>query len=155
MEIDVNGHTYYIGMMKSRQQRNVLRRIGPLILKSKAVFAAMAVSQQTVTFGADGKPIEDAVDDGAIGALFDAAGPFANSLAEMKDEDFDYIFDTCLAVVKRKTAGTLQDIIVGGGELRFEDIKLPHQFQLIFAVLKENYESFFGGLPGQSNGAVT
>lgn len=146
MEIDVAEHKYVIGKMKSRQQRNVLRRLFPLLLASKELLmiAGQALGKM--------KDIEEAApsNPAEITELFSAAGPLASAFSGMKDEDCDYIFDTCLGVVKRRVAGGLTDITLLSGDLRFEDITLPHQMQLVFAVMKENFEDFFVGLPGLS-----
>jgi len=147
VELELNGHTYIVGQMKSRQQRNVLRRVLPLIVASKSLLTQVSRALGEM---AD-MPSDTNAEVSNVDELFNAAGPLAEALSSMPDEQFDYIFDTCLAVVRRRVAGGLVDIVIASGELRFEDIKLAEQLQLIFAVIKENYSDFLGGLPGLSS----
>jgi hypothetical protein len=156
VEIEVNGNTYFVGQMKSRQQRNVLRRVLPLVVASKPLLSQLSkmLGSATVRDAETGElEISDDVASSEADDLFEAAGPIANALSNMADEQFNYVCDNCLGVVKRKVPGGLQDITISSGDLRFEDISLPQQMQLIFAVLRENFGDFFGGSPGTLNGA--
>lgn len=147
MEIELAGHTYVIGTMKSRQQRNVLRRVFPLLLHSHKLMLLVA---KAVGPMAHSESAPDKVSPEEVAEIFSAVGPMADAFGAMKDEDCDYVFETCLAVVKRRVPGGLTDIVVAGGDLRYEDILMPQQLQLVFAVMKANFSDFFSGLPGLS-----
>ena len=134
MEAIVNNETYVIGKMRMKQQRNVLKRILPVVTALEV--SAEQLSSELKADSAD--------------SFAKAIGPIAKAIGSMSDEDTDYIFDACFAEIKRKTAGGWQGI-TASGELRFEDILLPHQFQLLFYALKENYADFLAALPGQSS----
>lgn len=152
MEIEIADHKYIVGKMKSRQQRNVLRRVFPLVLASKELLAFVGKATGENLPPTEGDETREAV-LAEVALMFSAAGPIAAALSSMKDEDCDYVFETCLGVVKRRVPAGMTDIVVAGGDLRFEDITLPQQMQLVFAVMKENFEDFFSGLPGLSAAA--
>lgn len=139
MEVDINGETYLIGQLKSRQQRNLLRRLVPL-LTATAPLVPELIKAMDEEFG------------GGVEDFMEHAGPLATALSSMSDADSDYIFDTCLAACKRKVTGGWQNVIATTGDLMFQDIKIPQQMQLLFAVCKENFSDFFPERPGQSQG---
>ena len=131
MELQLADHTYVVSKMRATAQRNVLRRLLPIF-----------VAAQALGSDADGE------------WLFSSASPIATSLAKMSDEDSDYVFHNCFNVVRRKTTTALVEITTASGDLMFQDITLPQQFAILFAVLKENYSDFFPGGLGVSNAAA-
>lgn len=140
MEVEVDGQFYLIGQMKARQQRNVLRRLLPLLPPVKTALTALL------------KAIQDELDSSAD-LFFEAVGPLAKAIAGLSDEDSDYVVDTCLTHVKRKVSGGWQMLVNSSGDMQYEDVKLPQQMRLVFYVLKENFADFLRGLPGQSSDA--
>jgi hypothetical protein len=118
-DIEVNGNVYRIGRMDARKQFHVSRRLAPLL-------AGLG---------------------GAIsGKKADAAAtfqPIAEALAQMSDEDTDYILDNCLAVVSRQQGNQFAPVMARGGSMMFEDIDLPTMMQLTIAVIRENLGGFF------------
>ena len=134
MEVSVNGESYVIEKMRNKQQFNVLRRLLPIMTAMDA--SASALKGELDADNAD--------------AFVRAIGPIASAIGGMTDADSDYIFDSCLSAVKRKTAAGWQTIMVGG-ELRYQDIALQHQLTLLFYALKENFADFLGAVPGPSS----
>lgn len=107
-----------------------------------------AVSRRLVPFIGDIMPnIKDLMS--GEGALLDRAvelvPQIANTLASMKDEDCDFIFDTCLAVVKvQRPEGWFALTTPDGGTMMYHDlIELPEMLQLTAEVVKANLMSFF------------
>lgn len=151
MEVEIAPHIYYVGKLKARQQRNVLRRLLPLIPTVQSALSDASMAPASIGDTASAMAFElsaKSADDFA-----EAVGPLARAIAGMSDADCDYIFDTCFSVCKRKIATSGYQDILAGGELRYEDISLPDQMRLTFYVLKENFAGFFGAFPGQSSNA--
>lgn len=133
MELEIGGIQYVTRKLKSKQQRNVARRLAPLLLSAKGLLQKMFGNQE----------------EGTVDELFAALQPLAKALSTMTDEDSDYVFDTCLACVSRQVTGGWQAILAGG-ELRYEDIGLPDQIKLTLAVIKDSMGDFTSALPGNS-----
>ena len=89
LEFEVNGVQYRATKLSAMQQLHLTRRIAPLVPPLMPLFMKVARASQ-----ADG--IEKNID--AIAAL---AGPLADGLAGMGDEQAEYVINTCLSVVKR------------------------------------------------------
>lgn len=88
LEIDLNGNRYSIGKLSAKQQFHISRRIAPILPTLIPVFVRLASGTRVVS--------EDP------GGLADVLQPLADGLAAMKDEDAEYVLDTCLQVVQRK-----------------------------------------------------
>lgn len=150
MEVELDGATYLVGTMKARQQRNVFRRILPFLAPTQEALGTLVKALQTELGGTAEEFASAVAQDSSEDDFFKAVGPLAKAIAALSDADADYIFETCLSVVRRKTAGALQVIITSDGStMQFEDIKLLQQIKLTFYVLKENYADFFSALGGQ------
>lgn len=138
MELVVGDHNYVISKLKNKAQRNVARRLAPLLLSSKDLL----------------KEMFDKGKNSSVDELFASMAPLVKAIGEMSDADSDYIFDNCLACVKRQVTGGWQSITIGG-ELRYEDITLPDQIKLTIAVIKESLGDFTSALPGTSSGDLS
>lgn len=138
MELEIGDHKYVTSKLKAKPQRNVARRLAPLLLSSKDLLKEMFDQSKS-----------SSVDD-----LFASMQPLVQAIGAMSDEDSDYIFDTCLACVKRQVTGGWQ-AVMAGGELRYEDIGLPDQIKLTIAVIKDSLGDFTSALPGISSDTPT
>lgn len=118
-DIEVNGNVYRIGRMDARKQFHVSRRLAPLLA---GIGGAISGKKADVT------------------ATFQ---PIAEALAQMSDEDTDYILDNCLAVVSRQQGNQFAPVMARGGNMMFEDIDLPTMMQLTISVIRENLGGFF------------
>lgn len=137
MEIEVGGNAYITRPLTARQQRNLTRRLVPLLTAGEPIIGLM----KTV-----GLELSSSVD-----TFMAAAGPLARAIGDMSDADSDFIFETCLNACQRKVSGGVQRIITANGELVFADIQLAQQLQLTFYILKENLADFFSAGLGQSS----
>jgi hypothetical protein len=145
MEVDIDGHTYHIDKLRSRQQRHILKRLMPLVLAAQASLGIASLQAAASAISAEFK-----ASDRDLGA---ALGPLTKALSDMSDADMDFIFDTCFAAVKRRVDTSGWQSIIAGTELRYQDITLPAQFRLVFYVLKENFADFSLAFPGPSSAA--
>jgi hypothetical protein len=110
-------------------QFNVVRRLAPLL-------AQMGVSLQTIQTSINA----DLTD------FLPALGPITTALAQISDEDANYIIFTSLAVVSRQS-GEKWSRITSGENLMYADIDMPIMLRLVVEVLKVNLGSFMQGLP--------
>lgn len=124
--VKIKEASYSIGRLSCKKQFAVARRLGPFI--------------------------GDAVP--SIRQLIDGSTPFLDravvlvptivkTLANLKDEDCDFIFDSCLVVVKmQKPEGWFPLTTPDGGTMMYP-IKLPEMLQLTAEVVKANLLDFF------------
>lgn len=106
VEAEISGHQYRIDKLSAYQQLHVSRRIAPLIPGLVPLFGKYA--QLMGQAEADGSRMDSAdarfsgfrIDAGEIGAL---ARPLLEAFAEMTDQNCEYVVDTCLSVVKRRS----------------------------------------------------
>lgn len=119
------------------KQASIVRRIAPLFAGLAGSMGATAPS-----------------DVGA--ALLDNMTPIAEALAQMKDEDSDYLIKTCLSVVVRQMAGGTgwSRMLSTTGDLMFEDVDLIEVMQIVWRVLEESLAGFFQGLGTASSEAA-
>lgn len=118
----VDGIEYRSGLMPARTQAHVLRRLAPIL---DPVFRIMGSKSK-------GDP-----DDEAVGAL-------ATGFGTLSDENMDYVFDKCLAVVERKNGEAWARFTTPDGKsTMYEDVDLSGQVQIISHVLRENYTPLF------------
>jgi hypothetical protein len=80
----------------------------------------------------------------------EAFQPIADALSNLSDEQFNYILDLCLSVVKRRDvdANRLVPIWNGAGKnLQYEDIDLMVMLQIMGNVIMENLSGFLPESP--------
>lgn len=127
-EFDVAGTKYRADKLDAFKQLHLARKLAPMVPKLVPVFVKL-----------QGKGTED------LAGLADAAGPFAEVLAAMSDEDVEYIVTTCLSVVKREQSGAWS-AMVSGKTLMFSDLGLDQLLPIVVRVLRENLGNFTQGL---------
>ena len=130
-EIELGGHTYAIGKMSAMQQFHVMRRIAPLL----------------TSLGGNLASFKDAKGAEEMAAILE---PLAQAMAQMKDEEANYVIFACLRVVSRKQSDGRFQILVPEGRqaLMFEDVGMADMLRLTAEVIKWNLMGFFEGLTG-------
>lgn len=132
-EVEIGGHRYRTGKLDAFKQFHLFRKLMP-------VLSGM------------GETFSDMPDGGVADEKFwSAMGPVANAVAEMTQQDSEFILKTCLQTVSMWNGNTWVRITAANGELMFEDIDMMGMLQLTFEVIKDNLGSFFGApLPNGS-----
>lgn len=121
-ELDLNGHRYSIGKLSAKQQFHVSRRIAPIVPTLIPVFVRLAAGGRGIT--------EDP------GGMADVLQPLADGLAAMKDEDADYVLDTCMQAVQRRQEHGWTAIWSAGQRVpMFQDIDLSVMLPLALRVI--------------------
>ena len=83
-----------------------------------------------------------------ISAMLDRFKPIANALAEMKDEDAEYIINSCLDVTQIKQ-GSIWSNMRSNGLLMFQDLEGFDLIKIASYVLQDNFARFFSGSPAE------
>lgn len=134
-EFTINGIEYRSGKLDTFKQLHVSRKIAPLVPKLLPVFVAFKQGK---------KPNDEmAIDD--LGLVAQAIQPVTDVLAEMSDQDVEFVFDSCLSAVHRRQGRDWQPIW-RNGVLMFDDIEMPLMIQLTLKVIWDNLGGFIRGL---------
>jgi hypothetical protein len=130
VEFEINGAQYRSGKLDTFKQLHVSRKIAPLVPKLLPAFAEIAKNRS----GSDD-----------IAMIAGALQPVADVMANMSEDDVEYIFANCLAAVQIKQ-GKDWVYIWRNGSLMFEDIDLAGMTQITMKVIWDNLGPFIQGL---------
>ncbi len=133
IEFDIAGQRYRAAKLDTIKQLHVSRKIGPVLPKLLPVFVKFTESAKA------GTPNED------LAGIAAAVEPLAQALADMSDGDFEYVVNTCLAVVLRNQMNNWAPVFVPGGGLMFDDIDLGGTVQLVAKVIWHSLGPFLSG----------
>ena len=140
-ELEIGGNTYRINSMSAMTQFHVMRKLGPVLPGIVPVLAQAAAALPQADGQEDGGAMTTV--DG-VAAIAMAALPLLDGLAAMADADAEYVINHCLsAVMRRDPGGKSWNAVSRDGVTMFDDIDLMASMQLVWAVLRENYTSFF------------
>lgn len=129
MQFELDGNRYSITSMGVFDQLKVARKLVP-------VFSTFAADYQDIAAAQDGSQ-----------AIQNLLPKVAEAVAEIKDEDFDYIMAACLKVIFRETVKNNWQPVMRGGELMFDDIKSRDVITLIARVIGDNLGDFLPEVP--------
>jgi hypothetical protein len=76
--------------------------------------------------------------------------PVAQAISGLTDADSEYVLNACLDQVQIQQ-GQIWSKVRVNNRLMFEFIGLAEMMQITFAVLQDNFASFFHGLPAPSS----
>jgi len=130
-DVDLDGRKYRIGKLNAFKQLHLFRRILPLL-------AGMGESLQTMQLMRQGEV-------GGSSAFFKSLGPVANAIAEMSEEDSEWIIKTCLSCCQVFNGSNWAVLTTSDGQLMFGDMDLKVMLDLSMEVIQENLGSFFEG----------
>jgi hypothetical protein len=137
-EVEIGGNRYRTGKLDAFKQFHLFRKLMPVLSGMGETFSDMP----------DTNSGEIALND----KFWSAMGPVANAVAEMSQQDSEFILKTCLQACSMWNGASWVRITAANGELMFEEIDMMGMLQLTFEVIKDNLGSFFGApLP---NGSV-
>ena len=140
-ELEIGGNAYRINSMSAMTQFHVMRKLGPVLPGIVPVLAQAAAALPQADGQEDGGAMTTV--DG-VAAIAMAARPLLDGLAAMADADAEYVINHCLsAVMRRDPGGKSWSAVSRDGVTMFDDIDLMASMQIVWAVLRENYTSFF------------
>ena len=142
-ELEIGGNAYRINSMSAMTQFHVMRKLGPVLPGIVPVLAQAAAALPQANDQEDGGASAMTTVDG-VAAIAMAARPLLDGLAAMADADAEYVINHCLsAVMRRDPGGKSWNAVSRDGVTMFDDIDLMTSMQIVWAVLRENYTSFF------------
>ena len=140
-ELEIGGNAYRINSMSAMTQFHVMRKLGPVLPGIVPVLAQAAAALPQADGQEDGSAMTTV--DG-VAAIAMVASPLLDGLAAMADADAEYVINHCLsAVMRRDPGGKSWNAVSRDGVTMFDDIDLMTSMQIVWAVLRENYTSFF------------
>lgn len=141
--VTVFDQKYRIGRLNAITQFHVMRRLHGLAGSAGETF--MSVQRMGGSAQIEKAIREKSAPDHNI---LEVISPILRAIGDMKDEDVNYIFDTCLGVVERRIPGDRgwAKIMPNPGVIMFDDIEMSHMLVLTWKVLQANLSNFFSDL---------
>ena len=140
-EFELGGNRYRMHKLSVRAQLHVSRKITPVIPTLVPVFMRMAKG---------GNFVEQITESAEL------LQPFADCIANMSEEDADFVFDTCLSVVARfqEQSGNWAPVWnVRAHMPMFDDVGLEVFVPLIVRVIADSIGPFIKGLLTSQRGS--
>lgn len=132
MEFTIGEKQFRAGKLDAFKQLHVSRRIAPIIPPLIPIFVKVAK---------DGDLTKDIEGFAAV------LEPFAEGLAGMSDADTEYVFGTCLSVVKRQVGTNWTPVWNAQANVcMFDDIDLGEMIQIVIKVVQDSLGNFINGL---------
>jgi hypothetical protein len=153
VEFQIGEVQYRSGKLDTFKQLHVSRKIAPLVPKILPAFVSIALAKKRLN--AKDATIGDALEDvkqvssDDVDLIAKAIGPVMDLVAEMSEQDVEYVFSNCLAVVQRKQ-GRDWVHVWRNEALMFDDIDLPTMTQITMKVVWDNLGPFISGLLAKS-----
>src|SRR5215472_5541741 len=140
-EVEVNGHRFMIGKMPVFDQAHVARKVAPVISGMGRGWAeALRKVPDALT---NGQEISQAQQNELI---FEALGPVTEILAQMPEEDVNYVLKKCLGVGSIHTGQSFAPLVRGGNLMFEQETDLGTMLQLVMEVVKDNIGPTLRGL---------
>lgn len=133
IEIELNGQTYRLNKLNAMTQFHVSRKLASVLPSVLPLLSSVRNGSLAAAMNGDAD------------ALAKAAEPFGKALAEMSDDNANYVLNTCLSVVLRKQGDNWRPVQSPDGVLMFDDVDLGTLLPLVFRVLKESLGGFISG----------
>jgi|SRR5215472_1127778 len=136
-EVELNGHRFLIGKMNVFDQAHIARKVAPIITGMGRGYASALAHTMN---GVEVSPAQESE------VMFAAFAPVTEILAQMPEEDVNYVLKKCLGVCSMHTGQQWAAMIVQG-QLRFEEqTDLGTMLQLVMEVVKETIGPTLRGL---------
>lgn len=154
--ITIKGADYQAGKLAPFPAFHITRRLLPVLSKmgvSPSELAAMATPQEKTNLPGAAAPGPDAPSELAAAAaqketdLLSVVAPALEFIAQMPNDDVDYVLQECMRVCTRKQGDLWAPIMAPRGGFMFPDIDMMVMVRLAMGVLKENMTEFFVSPP--------
>jgi hypothetical protein len=129
LEFTLAGQNYRAGKLNAFQQLHVSRKLAPIL--PKLLPAALKVS----------------ADPGNMSLVAEAFAPAAQAMADMSEEDCNFVVHTCLGVVSMQQGNAWAPVWNANTQsLMFDSIDMMIMLQITFHVIQDSLGSFIQGL---------
>ncbi|MGM1003054.1 hypothetical protein GPS59_12810 [Acinetobacter haemolyticus] len=137
--MEINGIEYSIGRLNAVDQFHVSRKIAPIVPKLMPIIAEVAKGDLAKAIESiEGDESGDLSD---LQPLADALSPLMDAIAQMPEDDVNYIIFKCLSVSKRGGAAVCRN-----NTIMFDDIDMTQLLPLVIATIRINLGNFIQGL---------
>lgn len=127
-EFEYKGQSYKASKLDARSQFHIARRLAPVFAELSGV---MDSDTQSVV------------------------ASVASAIAELKDDDADYVIFGLLKAVQRKAQqGLGWAQVTANNVIMFDDIDMATMLYLVWQALMVNFQDFFAALPSEFKGAI-
>jgi hypothetical protein len=139
VEFEIDGKSFRFEKLTALQQFHVSRKIAPLIPPLIPVFLEVKKNQDKKDNKTD---LTDELD--ILGPMLQ---PFADGLAAMSDEASEYVFSTCLSVIRYKYGDNwIQYWTTQGKSSMVADLNdISLMIRLVMRVIADNLSTFIAG----------
>lgn len=132
MDFSIDGIEYKAVKVDAVKQFHLARRLSPFL---EAIVPLIAKVKAGV--------IKEG-DDATFDALIEGYAPFAKMMADMPDDQADYILFGLLACIKRKQGqGLGYANVTNGNALMYSDINVVQMMKMAYHAFMENLADFF------------
>lgn len=133
IEFEIGGKEYRADKLNAIQQFHVGRKIAPLIPPLIPVFLKVS--------GMKGGLKDN------LSSIAEVLQPFADGLASLPDKDAEFVFSTCLSVVRRRQGEHLAPVwSASANTLMFDDLDIGSIIPIVVRVIQANLGPFISGL---------
>ena len=133
IEFEIGGKNYRADKLPAMQQFHVSRKIAPLVPALIPVFVKVAA-------------MKGGIKDN-LAAIAEVLQPFADGVASLPDADAEYIFATCLSVVRRRQGEHWAPVWSSSANATmFDDLDIGSMIPIVVRVIQANLGPFISGL---------
>ncbi|WP_284118239.1 phage tail assembly chaperone [Acinetobacter seifertii] len=137
--MEINGIEYTIGRLNAVDQFHVSRKIAPIVPKLMPIIAEVAKGDLAKVI--DSLNEEENGDLTELQPLADALSPFMEAIAQMPEDDVNFIIFKCLSVAKRGGA-----VVCRNNAIMFDNLGMNELLPLVIATIRLNLGNFIQGL---------
>lgn len=138
IEFSFNNNEYRMTRMDAMSSFHVSRKLAPVLTSmGSTVFSVLRARDE-------GK------DDAALDEVMMVAGPVADVLSKMSNEDVEYVIRTCMQSVRRKAMDKYAPMVSSTGAFMFQDMTMPEMIRLTVEVVRLSLSDFFGMALGEA-----
>lgn len=144
--VEINGREYLVDRLDAFKQVHVARRLLPGIAKMQGALRSMAPDVARAVAEATDQPLEEGVElenpkaDLGVDTILES---IAGALADMSDDDVDFVLKACLKVTQVKQKNGWANVTDRNGNLMFSDLNSSDLVKIAVEVIKYNMGDFF------------
>lgn len=137
LDFEFKDHKYRIMPLDAMSAFHVSRKLAPVLVASGAsLFSALKAKDE-------GQKVQ--LDDMML-----VAGPVADVISKMSNEDVEFVIQVCLRSVKRQAGDKFAPMASSTGALMFQDVGMAEMIRLTIEVTRVSLGDFFGMALGEA-----